>query len=174
MAKHSGSVCWNPASTVADLHRFLSHCPATTETAGDSTDDGPVADPPTQAPHDPIGGSAAEIRTAVMELAPSEAIVLARLLLTANERPATSEAMPIHQLWVRRLFYAMEHCGLWRHVEGPALLAEDMHSVVVDPLHVALWNHHEAQHLADLRRDDLLNFCTQTVDAAALKLGEAE
>ena len=143
---------------------------APTETAGDSADDGPVADPPTLAPHDPIGGSAAEIRTAVMELAPSEAIVLARLLLTANERPATAEAMPAHQLWVRRLFYAMERCGLWRPVPpDPRTTVKPL-----DPLHLTLGQRHQVDHLGDLRRDDLLNFCTQAADAAALKLGEAE
>ncbi|KKK56770.1 hypothetical protein LCGC14_3061230, partial [marine sediment metagenome] len=38
----------------------------------------------------------------------------------------------------------------------------------------ALWKHHQASHLADLRRDDLLTFCSQAADAAEAKLGEAE
>jgi hypothetical protein len=130
----------------------------------DGSTDVPAAEPPTLAPQDPDGGSAADVRTTIMALQPSEAMVLARLLLT--ERPATPEAMPAHQLWVRRLFYAMEHCGLWR----PAEVA----SVVVDPLHLALRDYHEADHLADLLRDDLLNFVAQAADAADAKLGEQD
>ena len=147
--------------------------PASDRPAVDGSTDDPAAEP---APPDGLGadgGSAAEIRNAVMALAPSEAIDLARLLLT--ERPATPEAMPVHQVWVRRLFYAMERCGLWRPVEdAAAVFRNDGDPMPTDPLHVALWKHHQAAHLADLRRDDLLTFCTQAADAALAKLGEGE
>ncbi len=137
--------------------------------------DVPAAEPPVPSAHtDPNGGgSAADVRNTVMAMAPSDAMVLARLLLT--ERPPTAEPMPEHQLWVRRLFYAMERCGLWRHVEdAAAVFRNDDEPMPTDPLHVALWKHHQAEHLADLRRDDLLNFCTQAADAADAKLGEAD
>jgi hypothetical protein len=134
--------------------------------------DVPAAEPPTLAPHDPDGGSAADVRTTIMALQPSEAMVLARLLLT--ERRATPEAMYAHQLWVRRLFYAMERCGLWRPAgENAGRVDDGGQPMPVDPLHVALFTHHGAVHLADLHRDDLLNFVAQAADAAEAKLGEA-
>ncbi len=116
-------------------------------------------------------GSAAEIRTAVMALHPSEALDFARYLL--EHQPPTGETMPVHQLWVRRLFYAMERPGLWRPAEEAALFPEDGEPMATDPLHVALWSHKKALHLGDLLRDDLLPFCQQAADAADAKLGEA-
>lgn len=94
-----------------------------------------------------------------MALAPSEALAFAAALV-ANR---ATGAMPNHQQWVRRLFYAMERAGLWRPVD------ED-DGTTTDPLHVALASHFAAEHLTDLKRDQLLAFCDQAHTAAASKL----
>ena len=105
-----------------------------------------------------------------MAIPPSEALQRAQSLL-ANRTPSAAN-MTYHQVWVRRLFYSMERAGLWR------IGLQDGNTV--DPLHMALWKHRDlkgeplrAEHLADLRRDDLLTFCQQAADAADAKLGEA-
>ncbi len=133
--------------------------------------DVPAAEPTAPVSTEPsVGGSAAEIRADHMAIPPSEALARAKTLL-ANRTPE-SDNMTFHQVWVRRLFYSMERAGLWRPV-APVTIDGNQRPGL-DPLHVALWKHHKADHLADLRRDDLLTFCTQAADAAEAKLGEAD
>lgn len=130
--------------------------------------DEPAAAPPTGASIDYLAyPTASDLRAAVMGLPSAEATAVARTLLT--EQPVESAKMQLHQWWVRALFYAMERGGLWRAFQDEdGRLDEDGYPTLIDPLHKALQSV-GANHVDDLRRDDLIEFVTRAAELAAAK-----